>query len=199
VSNSQLLHSEGADDDDIDARLLAAAAGADQRAFTQLVARHYQVVYRVVWRMMNGHADAQDVTQETFLRLWNNPGQLREAKALRGWLMRVATNLVMDRHRKKPLAAIDAADEIADDAPLAHQSLDRSRVASRIDAAIATLPDRQKLALSLVQFEHMSNIAAAETMGLSVDALESLLARARRALKDNLANEWREMIATMAG
>ncbi len=182
----------------IDARLLAAASHRDQSAFEKLVRRHYQVVYRVVWRLMNGHADAEDVTQEAFLRLWNNPSQLREAGALRGWLIRVASNLVMDRFRKGHTVDIDAVAEVADNRPDAAVSLDRTSVAQRMDGAIARLPDRQRLALVLAQFEQMSNGAAAATMELSVDAFESLLARARRGLKQELSGEWRDMLAVLA-
>ena len=76
-----------------DADLLARAIARDQNAFTELVDRHFQLVHRVVWRMMNGHADAEDVAQEAFLRLWRNPAQVREGGAVKGWLMRVASNL----------------------------------------------------------------------------------------------------------
>jgi RNA polymerase sigma-70 factor, ECF subfamily len=181
-----------------DARLLEAAAKGNQDAFSQLVKRHYPVVYRIVWRMMSGHADAQDVTQEAFMRLWNNPKQLREAQALRGWLIRVATNLVNDRYRSHPVAALDATAEPEDPRDIAPQQLEKSRVAKRMDRAIANLPDRQRLALTLVHFEQFSNIKAADAMELSVDAFESLLARARRALKQDLTGEWQDMLQAIA-
>jgi RNA polymerase sigma-70 factor, ECF subfamily len=180
-----------------DAELLAAAAGRNQQAFAVLIARHYQAVFRVAWRLSAGHVDAEDVTQEAFLKLWNNPSQLREAGALKGWLMRVASNMVMDRYRQKPMQELDAAAEISDSAPAASAMLDRNRVAGKIDAAIACLPDRQKLALTLVHFEHMTNITAAASMELSVDALESLLARARRKLKELLAQDGPHMLAAL--
>jgi RNA polymerase sigma-70 factor, ECF subfamily len=181
-----------------DAHLLAAAGGGNQNAFSQLVKRHYPVVYRVVWRMMSGHADSQDVTQEAFLRLWNNPKQLRDASALRGWLIRVATNLVNDRHRGQPTLALTEANEPEDTRDVAPEALERQRVSRRIDAAIARLPDRQRLVLTLVHFEQFSNIKAAEAMEMSVDALESLLARARRALKQDLNGEWQDLLHAIA-
>ncbi len=197
------LHLAGGTDIDsshesADARLLDAASRGDQNAFSQLVKRHYPVVYRVVWRMMSGHVDAQDVTQEAFLRLWNNPGQLREAHALRGWLIRVATNLVNDRFRAKPMVMLDDANEPQDSRAIAPQQLEKARVSQRMDRAIACLPDRQRLALTLVHFEQFSNIKAAEVMELSVGALESLLSRARRALKQDLTGEWQDMLQAIA-
>jgi RNA polymerase sigma-70 factor (ECF subfamily) len=184
-----------------DADLLAASARQDASAFRRLVDRHYAPVYRVVWRLTRGHADSEDIAQEAFLRLWNNPGQLREASALRSWLMRVASNLAIDRLRIQPLQAIDGAEETADSRVGAEERQLQNWARRRIDAAISKLPERQRLALAMVHFEQMSNGAAAEAMELSVDALESLLARARRALKTELAEDRRDLLSavTMEG
>lgn len=76
--------------------------------------------------------------------------------------------------------------------------MDRSRAVATIDAAVAGLPERQKLAMTLVHFEQMTNIAAAAIMDVSVDALESLLARARRSLKERLAPDKSTLLATLA-
>ena len=181
-----------------DAELLAASAQRNQQAFAVLVERYHAQVYRVAWRLNGGHVDTDDIAQETFLKLWNNPGQLREAGALKGWLMRVASNLVMDRYRRKPMLDLDHAGEIADTTISAPAAMEQSYVAKVIDGAIAGLPDRQKLALALVHFEHMTNIAAAAAMEISVDALESLLARARRGVKEKLGANGRQLLASLA-
>jgi RNA polymerase sigma-70 factor, ECF subfamily len=170
-----------------DAALLAAATRRDAAAFATLVARYEKQVFRLVWRLTNGHTDAEDITQEAFLRLWRNPGQLREAGALKGWLMRVASNLAMDRFRAKPLQDLEAAADVGDGKPTAEDEMARTWTTRRIDEAISALPDRQKLALTLVHFEQIGNIRAAAVMEVSVDALESLVARARRSLKLALA------------
>lgn len=184
-----------------DADLLAASARQDSSAFRQIINRHYAPVYRVVWRLTHGHADSEDIAQEAFLKLWNNPGQLREAGALKGWLMRVASNLAMDRFRSRPLQEIEAAMEVADGRAGVEERHMQVWARSRIDRAVAQLPERQRLALTLVHFEHMSNAAAAEVMELTVDALESLVARARRALKNELAADKESLLAavTMEG
>ena len=181
-----------------DAALLQAAAQRNQQAFAIIVARYHAPVYRVAWRLNGGHVDTDDIAQETFLKLWNNPAQLREAGALKGWLMRVASNLVMDRYRQKPMLELAQAGEIADPATSAPALMDQSYVTRIIDAAITSLPDRQKMALILVHFEHMTNIAAAAAMEISVDALESLLARARRALKEKLSANGKQLLAIVA-
>ena len=180
-----------------DGLLLEASARREQRAFAELVSRYHRDVFRVVWRLSGGHAETDDVTQEAFMRLWANPAQIREAKALKGWLMRVAANLVMDRFRRKPTEELEAADDVADTALGAEAQLDRAKVTRAIDLAIASLPERQKLALMLVHFEQMTNIAAAASMEISVDALESLLARARRGLRENLGERGKLLLAAM--
>ena len=174
--------------------MLSAAARRDSASFAELVSRYYKPVYRVVWRMMNGNAETEDVAQEAFVKLWANPAQIREAKALKGWLMRVASNLAVDRLRRKQHADIEAVGEIADPRQRTDASLDGKVASRRVDQAIARLPERQRLAVTLVYFEGMTNIVAAQVMEISVDAVESLLARGRRTLKEALADDWRGLL-----
>jgi RNA polymerase sigma-70 factor, ECF subfamily len=177
-----------------DGDLLQAAAGRDTAAFAEIARRYHQPVYRVVWRMTNGSSDSEDIAQEAFLKLWRNPLQVREAAALKGWLMRVASNAVIDRSRKPRHRDIEDVPEFSDPAAKPDAPLDRAQAARLIDAKLAALPERQRLALSLVYFEGMTNIDAAQVMEVSIEAVESLLARARRSLKDTLSAEWRELL-----
>lgn len=181
-----------------DAGLLEAAAAGSHAAFSEIVSRHYQPVYRLVWRMTGGAADAEDVAQEAFVKLWRDPRQVREAGALKGWLMRVASNAVIDRSRRPRAGALEDVPEPADPQVKPDAPLNRAQAAQLVDRRIAELPDRQRLALSLVYFEGLTNIEAAAAMEVSVDALESLLSRARRGLKESLAGDWRELIGGLA-
>ena len=181
-----------------DAGLLEAAAAGSHAAFAEIVTRHFQPVYRLVWRMTGGAADAEDIAQDAFVKLWKKPSQVREAAALKGWLMRVAANAVIDASRKPRLGALEDAPEVADPQAMPDAPLDRAEAALLVDGRIAALPERQRLALSLVYFEGMSNVDAAAVMEVSVDALESLLARARRSLKESLSGEWRDLIGGLA-
>lgn len=181
-----------------DAELLAAVSSRDAKAFAELLRRYHGPVYRVAWRV-TGARDADDIAQETFVKLWNNPQQVRDAKALRGWLMRVAGNAAIDRARKRRPESLDEAAEIADGRATAERGLQQSAAAGVVDKAISALPDRQRLALSLVYFEALSNIEAAAAMDVSVEAVESLLSRARRALKHSLSGEWQELLGSLAG
>ncbi len=178
-----------------DAVVLAAVARRDKVAFSALLTRHYEAVYRVAWRACRNDADSEDIAQETFLKLWNNPNQVREGNALKGWLMRVASNATMDRFRQKPMQDLESAYHVGDGSTPADVSVDRTRVTARIDHAVAALPERQRLALCMVHFEHMTNISAAKVMEISVDAFESLLSRSRRALKDMLAKDSKHLLA----
>ena len=181
-----------------DAELLAASARREPAAFAELVNRYYRPVYRLVWRMTSGHADSEDIAQEAFIKLWRDPRQVREAAALKGWLMRVASNAVIDRSRRRGHVNIDGAMEIADPSAAVSAPLDRQQAAQLVDDRIAALPERQRFALSLVYFEGLSNIEAAAVMETTVEAVESLLGRARRSLKESLASEWRDLLDGLA-
>ncbi|MGH6854428.1 MAG: sigma-70 family RNA polymerase sigma factor [Aestuariivirga sp.] len=177
-----------------DAELLGRAARRDAVAFGEIVNRYYQPVYRVTSRMTGGHADTGDIAQEAFLKLWRNPQQVREAGALKGWLMRVASNAVIDRGRKRVHADLETIPEVADPMAPADQGIDRLAAAREVERRIAALPERQRLALSLVYYEGLSNIEAAGIMEASIEAVESLLARARRSLRESLSANWRDLL-----
>jgi RNA polymerase sigma factor (sigma-70 family) len=132
---------------------------------------------------------AEDVAQEAMLRVWKQapgwqPGQAR----FDTWLHRVATNLCYDRLRKKREVLTDVLPERADAQPLADQRMTQTEDARRVRTAIEALPDRQRQAIVLCHFQELSNIEAAGIMDVSVEALESLLARGRRGLKAALAD-----------
>jgi RNA polymerase sigma-70 factor, ECF subfamily len=180
-----------------DADLLSASARGNQKAFRHLVSRHFASVYRMAWRMMGSSAEAEDVAQEAFVKLWQKPGQLREGQALKAWLMRVASNAAIDRMRRKGYGLAELPDDLADArAPQGHHNA-AATAQARIDGAVAALPDRQRLALTLVYFEGLGNIAAADVMEISVEAIESLLARAKRSLRQGLADDWRALLEDM--
>jgi RNA polymerase sigma-70 factor, ECF subfamily len=180
-----------------DADLLAAATRRDAAAFGKLVSKYHGLVFRVVWRITNGNVETEDIAQEAFLKLWNNPSQLREAGALKGWLVRVAHNLAMDWFRHRPVSADAEQIEVEDQRPSAEDHMNRDWVTQRINAAVAKLPERQKQVITLVHFEQFSQPDAARAMELSLDGLESLLARARRNLKEHLAEDRQDLLGSL--
>jgi RNA polymerase sigma-70 factor (ECF subfamily) len=145
-------------------------------------------------RILGNQADAEDVAQETFLRLWSRAKDWRPEAKLTTWLHRVALNLCRDRLRRAAPPSLEEAPEPADPAPSAAAGIHRAQLARRVDAAVAALPERQRAALALCHYQGLSNIEAAQILGVGVEALESLLARARRTLRKGLAAEAPELL-----
>ena len=180
--------------DRTDEDLLAAYASGDQSAARALMLRHTPRVLSLANRMLKDQAEAEDVAQEAMLRLWKIAPDWRADEAkISTWLYRVATNLCTDRLRKRRGVGLDEAPEIEDETPGVEAqmiSADRGEV---LRAAIDRLPERQKLVISLRHFEELSNPEIAEITGGSVEAVESLLARARRTLTAEL-EKYRETL-----
>jgi len=146
--------------------------------------------------MLGDDAEAEDAAQETLMRLWHNAGVIEVGEGgLQPWLNRVAANICLDRirARRRRATPMDVLPELPDP-PRQHDQLAREQLAARVDQALQRLPERQRLALVLFHFQGQSQGEAAAALGISEEALESLLARARRALKSDLASEWQSLL-----
>jgi RNA polymerase sigma factor (sigma-70 family) len=173
--------------DDPDAELVARVGHGDRDAAQALINRHLPKLMSLARRMLNDPFEAEDAVQESFLRLWKHAAAWRPGQAkFETWLYRVALNQCYDRLRRKPMANLDDAAHVADPAPDPEAALDRSDVSRTIVKAIEGLPHRQRAAIVLCHFQDCGNVEAAEILGISVEALESLLARGRRALRGRL-------------
>lgn len=158
-------------------------------AQTALVNRHMPVVWRVAYRLLGDRQEAEDVTQETFLRAWKMLPDWEARAKFSTWACTVAVNLCRDRKKKKAPLLMETLPDQSDHGLRPDQALSQKEASARIMALIEDLPERQKEALTLCAFEGMGNIEAADVMDVSVEALESLLARARRKLRASLAEE----------
>ncbi len=184
-----------ANDDESDEDLVARAGRGDRAAASILIARHSPRILALCRRLLQERAGAQDAAQETFLKLWVAAPRWRPGGAqLSTWLYKVATNACFDRRRSAKRLAPESVDEPIDDAPspLAVIAIDQRR--RIIDDALAALPDRQRVAMTLRHFEGLSNIEIADVMSLSVEAVESLLSRGRRTMKEDLADRRDELM-----
>ena len=169
-----------------DAELLARYAAGEQAAARALTFRHAPRLLALARRMLGDAAEAEDVAQETLLRLWKIAPDWRDEARLSTWLHRVASNLCLDRLRRRRGQGLDAVPEIADAAASAQHGLETRDRLGALNSALDTLPERQRAAIVLRHIEEHSNIEIARRLELSVEAVESLLARGRRALAERL-------------
>jgi RNA polymerase sigma factor (sigma-70 family) len=174
---------------DPDTDLVQRAGQGDRAAAQALMARHLPKMLTLARRMMGSQAEAEDAVQDAFLKLWTHAARWEPGKAkFETWLYRVTMNKCYDRLRKRAPASLDEAVEIADPAPRADTLLEQAGVSGEIETALQALPERQRAAILLCHHQEMGNIEAAEVLGISVEALESLLARGRRTLRARLGH-----------
>lgn len=171
-----------------DDELLDRFARGNVAAWRVLVDRHLRSVHGYAWYMLNDHAEAEDVAQETFVRLLRKAPDWQPGGArLRTWLYRVAINMCIDRRRAVRPEPLEHATEAADPATGAARMDHGLDLARNVEAALQLLGERQRTAIVLVHYQGFTNPETAALLDCSVEAVESLLARARRALKQSLA------------
>ena len=171
-----------------DSALMARVSQGDGGAFRTLTERHAQLVFGLAWRMLGDAAEAEDVVQETFAKLWVGAKSWTElGGGLGAWLRRIATNACLDRLRRRRHLADEAVPERADETPAVDVLIDAERRRIAVAAAIQTLSERQRAAIILTYYEGVPNAEAATILDLGIKAFESLLVRARQALRRSLA------------
>lgn len=176
---------------DNDAVLLARFASGDHGAARELTDQLLPGALRQAWRILGDRTEAEDVAQDAMLRLWRQAADWRSGEArVSTWLYRVVHNLCIDRiRRRRPSVAVEDAPEPVDPEPSVLVRMARSETGRAVAAAIGRLPERQRQAVVLRHFEGWSNPQIGEALDCSVEAVESLLARARRALAEALNDE----------
>lgn len=184
-----------ASDTTSDAALLRQAAGGDAAAFRRLTERHIGPALGIARRLLRDDAEAEDVVQEAILRLWRSAGSLEIGEAgVRPWLRRVVSNLAIDRFRAT--SRTDVVEQVPEQEQRADQldALTARETTARVDQALKALPERQRLALTLFHYEGLSQTEIGAQMGISDEAVESLLSRARKTLRTQLRTEWQELL-----
>lgn len=167
-----------------DDALVARIAARDHQAMRLVADRHAQLVWRVAYRMLGDAAEAEDVAQESLLRLWNHADRwMPGGPGIAPWLKKVTVNQCLDRLRRKRFASDENVPEREDETPLADRQIEASEVGLAVKDCIEALPDRQRAAVILTYYEEAPNSNAAETMEMQLKAFESLLFRARASLK----------------
>ena len=181
-----------------DEALMVLYANGDRHAALALTQRVTPRVLAYASRLLSGdRAEAEDVAQETMLRLWKVAPDWRQGETkVTTWAYRVATNLCIDRQRsrgRKRQTALDDAPEVADAAPGAESRLQEAGRMAALEAALAELPDRQRQAVVLRHLEGMTNPEIATILEIGVEAVESLTARGKRALAAILSGRKAEL------
>ena len=177
-----------------DNALLAAFAKGHADAARLLTERLLPKAYAQAFFWLRNQADAEDIAQEAFIRLWGMaPNWAEDGTKVSTWLYKVVQNLCYDRLRRKPSTSLADIGEPEDSKPAAAEMLQDQTRANALYRALAELPDRQRDAVSMRHLDGMSNPEIAEIMELSVEAVESLISRGKRKLSDILKSHKSEL------
>ena len=173
-----------------DAQLVTRSKSADVEAFGELVRRYQKPVFRIVLRMVKSPDDADDITQDTFVRAYRGLKTFKEEFDFHPWLFRIAYNQAINfLNKRKRQAAVDLDDVPERDiktgpepeSPI--QSASRQELLKRLESALERLPEEQRTVFLLRVREGLSYEEIAETMGTPKGTVMSRLARARMALR----------------
>ena len=190
-----------------DVELMLAFQSGDEAAFSVLVERHRNAVLSLTFRYLGNRADAEDLAQEVFLRVFRSRARYRPEARFSTWLYRVAANACLNevrdrRSRPTHRAAAIHADEDGSPAPLPdaraeapERALERRELHERVREAVEGLPERQRLALLLNKFHGQGYEELARALEMSVPAVKSLLTRAR----ENVRRVLEPYLAAAAG
>lgn len=161
----------------------------DHQAFSQLVTRHSDKFYGAAYRVVMNTPEAEDIVQEAFLKLWDNPKIWKANKGAKftSWFYKIVMNISIDKYRKnKKQSYAEFKEEEFDHEPEQESTMINRQEQKGLEIAIQSLPEKQMMALNLCFYEGLSNKEAANIMDVNVKALESLLMRAKTGVKDYL-------------
>lgn len=184
---------------DRDYALLRKAVRGDQRAFTELMRRHQDRVYGLAWKLLRDRRDAEDATQEVFLKAYEHANRFKPTGTVVAWLNRITTNHCLNRLRARsarkespePDPDLTSADPAAVESfqsasPTPLESLEEQELARRLQQALDALPENQRQVIILKRFGDLSYQEIAAQLGISVAAVDGLIKRARNNLKNAL-------------
>ncbi|MFC3615759.1 RNA polymerase sigma factor [Lutimaribacter marinistellae] len=170
-----------------DGALIVAFANGDAEAARLLTGRLGPRAYSVAMRMLGNRAEAEDVAQEAMMRLWRAAGDWQHGQArVSTWLYRVVLNLCLDLKRRRRTVHLDEVPEPEDGGRSAADSMQEAARNDALQLALMSLPERQRQAVVLRHIEELTNPEIAGIMDISVEAVESLTARGKRALARSL-------------
>jgi len=170
-----------------DEELMVLVARSDHAAFRGLMARHMRRAIRIAHGILGNAHDADDVAQEAFLRVWRKAGTFDPGRArFTTWMHQIVVHLALDRTRAPHTEPIELAEEIHDGGPDALNTLMEAQERQAMHAALARLSEQHRAAITLFHFEGLTGRDSAQAMNVSESAFESLLTRARAALRQQV-------------
>jgi RNA polymerase sigma-70 factor (ECF subfamily) len=184
------------DDNSRDIRLMEQIGRGDHRAFRELVERHQHAVVGTVAKMLGNPSEAEDISQQVFLRIWRHARRYRPDAKFTTYLFTITRNLVFNEARRKKRRKEISSDEREEsshtgmpDDPSRRPDAEllQAELRAAVDQAIAALPEQQRMAVVLRRYEQMPYEEIADVLDLSVSAVKSLLFRARTTLRDSLS------------
>ncbi len=168
---------------------IEACRRGEREAFDRLVLRYQRDVYRLCYRYVNSHEDANDLAQEAFLKAWRAIGRFRGDSSFSTWLYRIAVNACLNfRARKRPLTQ-ELPETLADPVPGAAARVEKDDEARRVRAAVSRLPERQRATLILKLYHELTHEEVAEILGSSVGTVKANLFHALGNLRRLMAEE----------
>jgi RNA polymerase sigma-70 factor (ECF subfamily) len=172
-----------------DREAVLACQGGDRDAFDRLVERYQKDVYRLCYRYVNNHHDANDMAQEAFLRAYRAIARFRGDSAFSTWLYRIAVNTCLNfRSARKPDTS-ELPDSIPDQGETAVDHIERDQQSLRLREAVTRLPDRQRATLILKVYHELTHEEVAEVLGSSVGTVKANLFHALGNLRKQLVTE----------
>jgi RNA polymerase sigma-70 factor, ECF subfamily len=168
---------------------VAACQSGDRAAFDRLVERYQRDVYRLCYRYVGHHEDANDLAQEAFLRAWRSIGRFRGDSAFSTWLYRIAVNACLNHRALKRVPTLDLPETLPDPSRGAQSRAEAEDEARRVRGAIARLPEKQRATLILKIYHDLSHEEVASVLGSSVGTVKSNLFHALGNVKRLLGGE----------
>jgi len=169
-----------------DAQLMERLASGDRTALAAIVQRHQRHVLELAYRTTGDQALAEDIGQETFLRVWRSAKRYKPTAQFTTWLYRIVVNLCLDAFKRRTPVVGAVPDRAADGAGETSVAMEERERAEAVQRAVEALPARQRVAVVLHRFSGLSVRTTAEATGWSESAVESLLVRAYADLRQSL-------------
>jgi len=170
-------------------QVVAACQGGDREAFDQLVVRYQRDIYRLCYRYVNNHEDANDITQEVFLRAWRAIGRFKGRSAFSTWLYRIGVNACLNFRAARKPPAQELPETLADPRMGAAQRVEKAQKAQLVREAVARLPEKQRATLILKMYHELTHQEVAQILGSTVGTVKANLFHALGNLRKLVAAE----------